>query len=99
MPCKRSETFMQCTAMVRKRFTHSAMHRNAPQWSARLPQRFCNAPRSVCLSDAVWDGGWVGPGIGTLNFGGNHRREGAVLGKGKFGTFRCNQWDCLYEGR
>jgi len=25
-------------------------------------------------------------------------REGAVLGGGKFGTFHCNQWDCLREG-
>jgi len=41
----------------------------------------------------------VGPGIGVLNFGGNHRREGAVLGGRKFGTFHCNQWDCLREGR
>ena len=41
----------------------------------------------------------VGPGIGMLNFGGNHRREGAVLEKKKIGTFHCNQWDCLREGR
>jgi len=40
----------------------------------------------------------VGPGIGVLNFGGIRPREGAVLGKEKFGTFHCNQWDCLREG-
>ena len=49
--------------------------------------------------DAVGDGGWVRPGIGVLNFGGNCRREGTVLGEGKFGTFHCNQWDCLREGQ
>jgi len=41
----------------------------------------------------------VGPGIGVLNFSGDHRREEAVLGGGRFGTFQCDQWDYLREGR
>ena len=40
----------------------------------------------------------VGPGIRVLNFGGDRRRLEAVLGGGKFGTFHCNQCDCLREG-
>ena len=107
------------------RYLH-CIHHKAPQWSASLPQRFCNAPQwsasvqqytathrglSVCRSAfgilakrlsgsrAVGDGGWVGPGIGVLNFGGNRRRGRGSFGRGKFGNFHCNQWDCLGEGR
>jgi len=46
-----------------------------------------------------WDDGWVGSGIGVLNFGGDRRMEVAVLGGGMFVTFHCNQWECLCEGR
>ena len=40
----------------------------------------------------------VGRGISVLNFGGDRRWEKAVLGGEMFGTFHCNQWDCLPEG-
>ena len=40
----------------------------------------------------------MGVCVGLLDFGGDRRREGAVLGEGKFGNFCCNQWDCLHEG-
>jgi len=57
----------------------------------------------VCLLVCIQHPGRVDPdavgfgGIGVLNFGGNRRREEAVLGGGKFGTFHCNQWDYLRE--
>ena len=34
----------------------------------------------------------VGPGIGVLNFSGDRRRERGSFGRGKFGTFQCDQW-------
>jgi len=37
--------------------------------------------------------------IGVLNFGGNRRRGRGIFSRGMFGTFHCNQWDCLREGQ
>jgi len=73
-----------------------------------------NTLQSVCLSvsphsvslqngwvdrDVVGDGGWVGLCIGVLDFGSDRRRGRNSFGRGKFGTFHWNQWDCLREGR
>jgi len=41
----------------------------------------------------------VGPGIGVLNFGGDRRKGKGSFGRGKFGTFHCNQRNCLRECR
>jgi len=36
-----------------------------------------------------WVVSWVGLGMGVLDFGGDRRREGAVLGF-EFGVYHCN---------
>ena len=71
-----------------------------------------NAPWSVCLSVGIRHPGetaeWlgtrlgvvvgVGVCIGVLDFDGHRRRGMGSFVRGKFGTFHCNQWDCLRDG-
>jgi len=41
--------------------------------------------------DAVWDGEWVGRGLGVLDRGGDCQR-GTGSFEGEFGVYHCNQW-------
>ena len=88
MVCKPFTTFPQCTATHHKGLQHTTMVRKR---SAMFPQ-CTTVGLSVCRSTFVmlekrlsgsgcrW-GRWLGgPGIGVLNFGGDRRREGAILG-------------------
>jgi len=43
------------------------------------------------LPDAVWDGEWVGRGMGVLD-GGSNRRRGRGSFVGEFWASHCNQW-------